>query len=196
MRSFFAFSISNRRMMVSPQTANIPLASHPYTTNGQWKGTEKISSEIHKLWPHSLAATVIHSNTAALISRKNDHGKPLSGRRAQEYGIVRRCRRRPQRRKREEEIEHRNVRRSERGIAHHGLMPRAIPVRPEAGFDINRQARDPMMLHRIAIRRTSSARSQGFPSISRPVRINQPNHMPVKTPSVSIPPRTATDNSE
>src|SRR5262245_21246192 len=73
-----AFSISNKRRMVSPHTANMPLANQPYTTNGQWNGTEKISSEIHRLWPHSLAATVIHSSTAALISKKNDQGKPFS----------------------------------------------------------------------------------------------------------------------
>src|SRR5262245_43648339 len=46
-------------------------------------------------------------------------------------------------RKRKEEVEHGNVRRSQRGVAHHGLMPGAVPVRPEAGFHVDRQATDP-----------------------------------------------------
>src|ERR1700676_1543168 len=73
-----AFSISNKRRIVSPHTANIPEASHPQATKGQVKGTAKNSSEIQRLCPHSLKATSMHSRTAAVISKKNDHGKPLS----------------------------------------------------------------------------------------------------------------------
>jgi hypothetical protein len=52
------------------------MANQPYVTKGQWNGAEKISSVIHKLWPHSFKATCIISVTLAAISRKNDHGKP------------------------------------------------------------------------------------------------------------------------
>src|SRR6266581_2039126 len=64
-------------------------------------------------------------------------------------------------REREEEVEHGNVGGRERGIAHHRLMPRAVPVRPEAGLDINRetggadeapQNRDPPYLFSALVR--------------------------------------------
>src|ERR1700685_1210985 len=43
-------------------------------------------------------------------------------------------------RHREEKVEHRDVRGRKCRIAHHRLMPRAVPVRPEARFEINREA--------------------------------------------------------
>ncbi len=71
-------SMPSMRISVSAQRAKMPLASQPYHTNGQWNGTAKISSVIHRLWPHSFIATCIISVTDAAISSANDHGKPFS----------------------------------------------------------------------------------------------------------------------
>src|SRR5438132_10754451 len=68
----------NSRNADSAHRAKMPEASQPYETNGQWNGATKISSVIHRLWPHSFIATCIISVTLAAIRKKNDHGNPFT----------------------------------------------------------------------------------------------------------------------